>query len=120
LLLFLHLSDASAGATTEEEEALIFEIYNCPDGSYNPLASLWFTSAELSLKHLFVQSAPKALGAGPLVTFFVLYYTLACFTAGTWIAAGLLVPMLIMGASSGRLFGVILSIHYRRPSTSLH
>ena len=96
-------------STAAAADEMSFEIYDCKSGEYNPLASLWFTSAEMTLKHLFVREAPYALGYGPLIVFSILYYVLACFTAGTWIAAGLLVPMLIMGASFGRLFGVILN-----------
>ena len=81
----------------EEQEALAFQVFNCKEGEYNQLASLWFTSPELALKHLFVRGVPQAFSVGPLVTFSILFFLAACYGTGTWIAGGLLVPMLMIG-----------------------
>jgi H+/Cl- antiporter ClcA len=43
-----------------------------------------------------------------LFCFGLAYYLLALFSAGSWIAAGLLVPQLIIGAAIGRFYGWIL------------
>ena len=61
------------------------------------MASLWFTSPELTLKHLFVRNVPDALSVGPLLTFLILFLLAAAYGCGTWIAGGLLVPMLMIG-----------------------
>jgi hypothetical protein len=43
------------GTTDQAVDDIAFEIYDCKEGEYNPLASLWFTNAEMTLKHLFVR-----------------------------------------------------------------
>eukprot|EP01114_Cavostelium_apophysatum_P010270 TRINITY_DN2379_c0_g1_i1.p1 TRINITY_DN2379_c0_g1~~TRINITY_DN2379_c0_g1_i1.p1 ORF type:complete len:937 (-),score=279.16 TRINITY_DN2379_c0_g1_i1:69-2879(-) len=90
-------------------EKQVFEQFTCSNSSYyNPMASLSFANAEVVLKHLYIRSNPLAFGAPTLIFYSGVYYILMAVTAGTWIAAGLLVPQLIAGAAWGRLYGYLL------------
>ena len=49
---------------------------------------------------------PHMLSANCLVLFCIIYFILAAITAGISVPAGLVVPMLLIGGSYGRLFGL--------------
>jgi hypothetical protein len=90
----IHSDDVTGSEQTQE--ALVFQIFNCKDGEYNQMASLWFTSSELALKHMFVRSSPKALTYGPLITFWLLYYFFALYCCGTWVPGGTIVIIYVV------------------------
>jgi len=45
---------------------------------------------------------------GSVATFFVIYFVLAACSAGSAISSGLVVPMLLIGACIGRLYGILV------------
>jgi chloride channel 7 len=89
-----------AGGTPVPESAPLLR-------KYNELASLMLVSGEDAIRHLFSRGTHLEFGYGALATFFVVYGTFAALTAGSSISSGLLIPMLLLGASLGRFCGVL-------------
>jgi len=84
--------------------------FQCEEGQYNQLASLYMTSADTAMRQLmhyreFEGTPYDTFDAGPLILFFVPYFLMAAITAGILCPAGLFVPTLLAGAAYGRLWG---------------
>jgi chloride channel 7 len=75
---------------------------------YNELATLLHVSSDDAIRHLLTRGTHREFGYGPLLAFLVIYSVGACYIAGSSIASGLFVPMLVMGAAVGRLVGLML------------
>eukprot|EP00668_Euglena_longa_P034877 GGOE01044774.1.p1 GENE.GGOE01044774.1~~GGOE01044774.1.p1 ORF type:complete len:792 (-),score=212.25 GGOE01044774.1:81-2456(-) len=88
----------------------------CPDpDQFNPLAALSLHSGREVIDRLFASKQhdhPTAIGPFPLsalTTYFLLYFTFAMLTAGSAISSGMVVPSLVMGALTGRIFAIVCS-----------
>lgn len=92
--------------------------YTCPVGitkiingteftnsSFNEVATLLFVTGEKAIHHLFSRDTPYEFGYAALFTVLVIYFLLACWSAGTAISSGLVVPMLFIGGTYGRIIG---------------
>ena len=84
--------------------------FQCDEGQYNQLASLYFTSGDMGMRQLFHFRELDGAGfdsftSGPLILFFVPYFLMAAITSGVLAPAGLFVPTLLAGAAFGRLIG---------------
>ena len=84
--------------------------FQCKEGYYNQLASLYFTSGDVAMRQLFHFRELDGVGlnsftTGPIILFFVPYFLLAAVTSGMLCPAGLFVPTLLAGAAFGRLIG---------------
>ncbi|XP_065836634.1 chloride channel protein C-like [Oscarella lobularis] len=78
------------------------------NGSFSEVATLLFVTGEEAIKHLFSRQTQLEFGAASLITVLIIYFILSCWTAGTFISSGLVVPMLFIGALYGRLVGVAM------------
>ena len=58
------------------------------------VATLLFVTGEDAIHHLFSRNTHVEFDYGPLVTVLVVYFVLACWSAGTAVSVGLVVPML--------------------------
>lgn len=101
---------------TSQEVDLLDELvqFQCKDNQYNQLASLFFTPADTAMQQLFHfkeydGTTYTTFDTGALLLFFIPYYVLAAVTSGTLCPAGLFVPMLVAGATFGRMVGHILN-----------
>ena len=74
---------------------------------YNELATLMHVPGSSAIKHMLARGVPHQFGYGSIITFFIVYYLGAAMTAGTCLASGLFVPMLVMGACVGRFWGLV-------------
>lgn len=99
-------------STTNQEEDLLERLvrFQCSEGYYNQLASLYFTSGETAMRQLFHFREVDGIGShtftsGPLILFFIPYFLMASITSGVMAPAGLFVPTLLSGAAFGRLIG---------------
>lgn len=80
---------------------------NATSGDYNPMAMLWLNGGVKGVKVLMQRGFPHLLNAPVLGIFCVVYFVLAALTSGCSVPAGLVVPMLLVGGSFGRLIGVV-------------
>lgn len=63
-------------------------------------------TGEEAIKHLFTRRTHLEFGWASVSTMLVVYFTLAAVAAGSALSAGLFVPMLVIGACTGRLVGL--------------
>nr|XP_025958771.1 chloride channel protein D-like [Dromaius novaehollandiae] len=96
--------------------------YNCspstswigPDGvrysnqTFNQAAALLVENGKQGITYLFKRGTPGEFGYASLCTTLAFYFILSCWTAGSAVASGLVIPMLYTGALYGRIIGLIL------------
>ena len=85
-----------------------FKNFQCPAGHYNALASLFFNTNDDAIRNLFSAGTDREFGAATLLTFFVTVYALGVLTYGVAVPSGLFIPVILAGASFGRLTGSLL------------
>jgi len=81
---------------------------NTETSSYNDFANLFILPQDKVLKLLFSRTH-ELFTMSSLNVFLVIYFGLVTITAGISVSAGLFVPMLIIGATFGRIIGRIVS-----------
>lgn len=77
----------------------------CPAGHYNALASLFFNTNDDAIRNLFSGGTDREFGVSTLLTFFIGVYTLGLITYGVAVPSGLFIPVILSGATFGRLVG---------------
>lgn len=109
----------TAPYNTVQEISLLNHLvrFQCDEGEYNQLASLYFTSGDGAMRQLFHFRETDGEGqnsftSGPLILFFIPYFLMAAITSGIMCPAGLFVPTLLAGAALGRLFGHWLNVAF--------
>lgn len=90
--------------------------YTCQaEGMYNPAATLFFTTGDRTIEHLLSRNTHYMFDYGSLLTLFVVYFSLCCYTMGMAPALGSMVPALLIGSVLGRIAGLgvtdIVGIH---------
>ncbi|KAK9804251.1 hypothetical protein WJX72_003440 [[Myrmecia] bisecta] len=76
--------------------------------SYNELATLMSVTGEDAIRHLLSRGTHREFGYGAIIVMLIFYFAGAVWAAGSAIASGLFVPMLLIGACVGRLVGLIV------------
>nr|UTD53591.1 chloride channel C X1 [Casuarina glauca] len=82
-----------------------YKSFQCPSGYYNDLASLFLNTNDDAIRNLFSTSTEKEFRISSLFIFFGAVYCLGIITYGIAIPAGLFIPVILAGASYGRLVG---------------
>jgi chloride channel 7 len=77
-------------------------------GEFSQAATLLCSSGDDAIKHLFSRGTFHEFELPALGVFLAIYFPLACWAAGAAISSGLVVPMLLIGATYGRMVGVVL------------
>jgi chloride channel 7 len=80
---------------------------------YNELQSLFLSPSSETVQQLFTLGAYNLFSAPALLIFFVVYFLLAVISAGMSVTSGLVIPMLILGGSFGRLCAVIVNMGFK-------
>ena len=81
--------------------------YTCDPAEYNGMSMLWLNGGVKGVKVLMQRGFPHLLSWQVLIVFFLVYFMLAACTSGVAVPAGLIVPMLLIGGSMGRAFGLL-------------
>ncbi|NXJ75781.1 CLCB protein, partial [Trogon melanurus] len=71
-------------------------------------AALLVESGKQGITYLFKRGTHEEFGYTSLCTALAFYFILSCWTAGSAVASGLVIPMLFTGALYGRIIGLIL------------
>ena len=108
---------------------------HCPGGTYNEAATLFYNSGGDVIKLLWSRHADYnasmpaddpyngagrfTFSAGVLFTLLAVYVPLACWLAGSILPTGLIVPVLLIGATVGRIIGLlcVLIVGIHGPNT---
>eukprot|EP00931_Biecheleriopsis_adriatica_P054505 TRINITY_DN32086_c0_g1_i1.p1 TRINITY_DN32086_c0_g1~~TRINITY_DN32086_c0_g1_i1.p1 ORF type:complete len:1071 (-),score=184.00 TRINITY_DN32086_c0_g1_i1:122-3334(-) len=75
---------------------------------YRPLAALAFVPGHEAVQNLFSRGAPNLLPVHDIMCWWPVYFVLAAVTSGSAVPCGLVVPMLYLGASLGRVTGLVM------------
>lgn len=84
------------------------------DKEYNDLATLFFNTQDDAIRNLFSAKTIHEYSAQSLLTFLVMFYTLAVVTFGTAVPAGQFVPGIMIGSTYGRLVGMFVVNFYKK------
>ncbi|NXJ61035.1 CLCB protein, partial [Rostratula benghalensis] len=71
-------------------------------------ATLLMENGKQGITYLFKRGTHEEFGYTSLCTALAFYFILSCWTAGSAVASGLVIPMLYTGALYGRIIGLIL------------
>ncbi|XP_071698585.1 chloride channel protein CLC-c-like [Rutidosis leptorrhynchoides] len=85
-----------------------YKHFQCPPGHYNDLASLLLNTNDDAIRSFFSSVNETEFRTSTLFVFFVLIYALGIITYGIAIPSGLFIPVILAGASYGRLVGTLL------------
>ncbi|GJP48152.1 hypothetical protein CLOM_g7429 [Closterium sp. NIES-68] len=83
--------------------------FACPDGQYNDLASLVFTTNDDAIGNLFRTGSFGIFTYSSLLLSFAIFFALAILTYGIAVPSGLFVPSILCGASYGRMAGMLMA-----------
>ncbi|VDK39347.1 unnamed protein product [Taenia asiatica] len=79
----------------------------CPNGEYNRVGALLFTTPARALNALF-HDPPCSFNNNMLFIFVLYTFFIACITYGLSVPCGLFIPSLLLGATWGRVTGELL------------
>ncbi|KAK6265850.1 hypothetical protein QUC31_016687 [Theobroma cacao] len=88
--------------------------YCSKDKEYNDLATIFFNTQDDAIRNLFSAKTIHEFSTQSLLTFLVMFYTLAVVTFGTAVPAGQFVPGIMIGSTYGRLVGIFTVNHYKK------
>jgi len=85
-----------------------FKNFQCPPGYYNGLASLFFSTNDDAIRNLFSSGTENEFHMSTLFVFFTAIYCLGLVTYGIAVPSGLFIPVILAGATYGRIVGTLL------------
>ncbi|CAK9134206.1 unnamed protein product [Ilex paraguariensis] len=85
-----------------------YKNFQCPPRHYNDLASILLNTNDDAIRNLLNSSNEKEFQLATLCIFFAAMYFLGIITYGIAIPSGLFIPVILAGASYGRLVGTIV------------
>ncbi|CAF3399220.1 unnamed protein product [Rotaria sp. Silwood1] len=106
LLIIGTMNECRPIKTQLELNSPTIQLY-CPDGQYNIMATLVFSTPEQAVRNLF-HNEIGTYNPWSLLVFCIIYFCLTCWTYGVIVSSGLFIPTLLIGASWGRLVGIIM------------
>ena len=83
----------------------------CPPGEYSAMATLWLKTSE-GVSSTFMVLQENIWSMKTLAIFLVVYYLLAVITYGLSVSSGIFIPSLLIGATGGRLVGLMLLYYF--------
>ncbi|EEE59743.1 hypothetical protein OsJ_12209 [Oryza sativa Japonica Group] len=90
------------------------KFYCSKDNEYNDLATIFFNTQDDAIRNLFSAKTFHEYSAQSLITFLVMFYSLAVVTFGTAVPAGQFVPGIMIGSTYGRLVGMFVVKFYKK------
>jgi chloride channel 7 len=85
-----------------------YKSFQCPPGHYNGLASLFFNTNDDAIRNLFSRGTANEFHMSSLFVFFTAIYCLGLLTYGIAVPSGLFIPVILAGATYGRIVGTLL------------
>ena len=76
--------------------------------NYNEMSALLLLPGDEAIEHLFSRATPNEFHPGQLLAFLAIYLPFAAYTAGCSISSGIVVPVLLIGGTVGRLIGQLI------------
>ncbi|KAJ0960341.1 hypothetical protein J5N97_001825 [Dioscorea zingiberensis] len=88
-----------------------FKKFQCAPDHYNDLASLFFNTNDDTIRNLFSAGTDDVFNRYSIIVFFVMSYFLGIISYGVVAPSGLFVPVILTGATYGRLVGMLMGSH---------
>ncbi|XP_008801915.2 putative chloride channel-like protein CLC-g isoform X2 [Phoenix dactylifera] len=88
-----------------------FKKFQCPPNQYNDLASLFFNTNDDTIRNLYSAGTDSVFQKSSILLFFVTSYFLGIVSYGLVAPSGLFVPLILTGATYGRLVGMLMGRH---------
>ncbi|XP_042027544.1 chloride channel protein CLC-d-like isoform X2 [Salvia splendens] len=109
-------ADANSGIECPRRPGMYGNYVNfyCSDREYNDLATIFFNTQDDAIRNLFSAKTIHEFSAQSLLTFLVMFYSLAVVTFGTAVPAGQFVPGIMIGSTYGRLVGMFVVNFYQK------
>ncbi|KAL1536074.1 chloride channel protein CLC-d-like isoform X2 [Salvia divinorum] len=109
-------ADANSGIECPRRPGMYGNYVNfyCSDKEYNDLATIFFNTQDDAIRNLFSAKTIHEFSAQSLLTFLVMFYSLAVVTFGTAVPAGQFVPGIMIGSTYGRLVGMFVVNFYQK------
>ncbi|KAG8364035.1 hypothetical protein BUALT_Bualt19G0084300 [Buddleja alternifolia] len=85
-----------------------YKNFQCQPGHYNDLASLFLNTNEDAIRNLLSSENKNEFHIPTLFIFFAAIYLLGIITYGIAVPSGLFIPVILAGATYGRLVGKLL------------
>lgn len=82
--------------------------FNCPDGQYNPVATLLINTSHSSIRLLFSDSSDFQCGPTGTLLAFALYYSLSICMSGLPVPGGAFTATMFLGSLFGHSIGSII------------
>ncbi|KAL1561833.1 chloride channel protein CLC-d-like isoform X3 [Salvia divinorum] len=110
------VADANSGIECPRRPGMYGNYVNfyCGDKEYNDLATIFFNTQDDAIRNLFSAKTIHEFSAQSLLTFLVMFYSLAVVTFGTAVPAGQFVPGIMIGSTYGRLVGMFVVNFYQK------
>ncbi|WCJ23724.1 chloride channel D [Euphorbia peplus] len=112
-------SDADSGIECPRPPGMYgnyVNFYCSGDKEYNDLATIFFNTQDDAIRNLFSAKTIHEFSAQSLLTFLIMFYSLAVVTFGTAVPAGQFVPGIMIGSTYGRLVGMLVVKLYNKPN----
>ncbi|KAL0922287.1 hypothetical protein M5K25_006260 [Dendrobium thyrsiflorum] len=88
-----------------------FKKFQCSVDHYNDLASLFFNTIDDTIRNLYSAGTDRAFSKYSILLFFVTSYFLGIVSYGLVAPSGLFMPVILTGATYGRLIGMLMGSH---------
>ena len=85
-----------------------FKKFQCPPHHYNDLASLFFNTNDDTIRNLYGAGTDEVFNKFSVLLFFVTSYFPGIFSYGLVVPSGLFVPVILTGATYGRLIAMLM------------
>ncbi|GBG68866.1 hypothetical protein CBR_g3563 [Chara braunii] len=86
-----------------------FVDFHCSaSNEYNDLGTIFFNTQDDAIRNLFSSKTQHEYSSETLLIFFVVFYLLAVVTYGINVPSGQFVPGILLGATYGRLIGMLM------------
>ncbi|KAM0026330.1 putative CBS domain, chloride channel, voltage gated, chloride channel, core [Helianthus debilis subsp. tardiflorus] len=85
-----------------------YKKFQCQPGHYNDLASLFFNTNDDAIKNLFSKDTDTEFDRTSVLIFFITCFFLSIVSYGIVAPVGLFIPVIVTGASYGRLVGLLI------------
>ncbi|PKU82223.1 putative chloride channel-like protein CLC-g isoform X1 [Dendrobium catenatum] len=85
-----------------------FKKFQCSIDHYNDLASLFFNTIDDTIRNLYSAGTDRAFSKYSILLFFVTSYFLGIVSYGLVAPSGLFMPVILTGATYGRLIGMLM------------
>eukprot|EP01133_Synstelium_polycarpum_P018156 gene18156-21713_t len=103
----------------EDQTNAEMEQFFCPPGMYSEMASLLFVNPDQAMRRLYSRTN-NSFTLPALCVFTMLYFFLSIMASGLWVAGGLFVPMMMVGAGYGRFFGQVVGLWFTGIDASIY